>query len=181
MVMKYNLGSGPTKLPGFVNIDMICGDIKHDLLYGLPPQCKDADMFTSCHFFEHLTADQSIKLIKECYEYLKPGGVFRLVVPDFRLLVTKYLENDWQHWDLIDISRISRLETISIIDIVSDGVYQPDPELRNTHKSIWDLHKALKVLEYAGFGQCKQVPYDFNIDPPTELRRRYSIVIQGIK
>ena len=183
---RFNLGSGPHPLHDFIGIDTldIPGLINWDLSKGLPPQCKDADMFTSCHFFEHLTPPEALKLIKECYKYLRPKGTFRLGVPCFRRLVEHYLAEDWNHWDIYlpHIKQLYPIEEIrTLLDICEDGVYQYSSDKYQTHKSLWDASKAIKILNYIGFREVKEVPYDYTIDPPVELRRRYTIVIEGIK
>lgn len=186
--MKFNLGSGPTPLHDFICIDLIPGIersdfINWDLSQGLPPQCQGAEYFTNCHFFEHLRTNDGVKLMRECYNALGEGGIFRLAVPSFHDMVTNYLKGNWDHWDILahDLDRYSLRETRTIIDICEEGVYQPDPNPANTHKSLWDVPKALKVLEYVGFKDVKEVPYDFSIDPPMEMRRRYTLVVTGVK
>ena len=186
--MKFNLGSGPNPLHDFICIDLIPGIdrpdfINWDLCKGLPPQCANADMITSCHVFEHFKTQDAIALMRQCHSALRDGGVFRMGVPNFKDMVINYLNNNWSHWDIIehDLDRYSNPQTRTIIDICEEGVYQADPNPANTHKSIWDVPKAIKILEYVGFKDVKRVLYDYNIDPPMELRRRYTLVVEGTK
>ncbi len=184
---KFNLGNGPTQLHDFIGIDLLDINapwfIRWDLSQGLPPQAEQAEMFTSCHFFEHMTTEDGIRLMRLCKDNLKEGGVFRLGVPDFRDMVTNYLTGNWDHWDVIssDLDRYSNPATRTILDICQEGVYQYDPNPANTHKSLWDVEKALKILNYVGLKDVKQVPYDFAIDPPWEMRRRYTLIAEGTK
>ena len=100
--MKLHLGCGGNILPGWLNIDGWPQKappgtfLKHDLGVGLPPNILDASVgciFTE-HFLEHLTREQAVVLLKDCYRKIKPGGVMRIVVPSLEFLVQKYLAKD---------------------------------------------------------------------------------------
>jgi SAM-dependent methyltransferase len=45
----------------------------------------------SSHFLEHIPFNQVPSFLKECYRVLKPGGVIRLVLPDFEEMCREYL------------------------------------------------------------------------------------------
>lgn len=185
---KFNLGSGDAPLHDYIGIDYIPGlkrdnFICHDLRNGLPEVCRDAEMFVSTHFFEHLYDQEARKLMRECLDFLSPGGVFRIGVPNFRSMVENYLKGNWDFWSVLgsELDRISPKETRSIIDICTFGVYQYDSNELQCHKSIWDIDKLIKVLQHIGYKEVKEVEYDYSKDPPCELRRRYTIVCEGIK
>ena len=46
------------------------------------------------HTLEHLEITKVKFFLKECWRILKPGGIFRVTVPDLELLATKYVEKD---------------------------------------------------------------------------------------
>lgn len=188
MNKKFNLGGGPTPLHDFINIDALDIDadwfIKWDLSTGLPPETVGASYFTSCHFWEHMYPKDGLLLMQRCYENLEEGGTFRLGVPNFNDMVTNYLAGNWDHWDMLlhDLDRYSPIKELrTIIDICQEGVYQYSTDPYQTHKSLWDVPKALKMLEYVGFKDVKEVPYDYSIDPPWEMRRRFTLVVEGTK
>jgi len=56
-------------------------------------QDNSVDFIFSSHTFEHLTYEEASFVFKECYRVLKPKGVIRIIVPDFRVLVNQYLED----------------------------------------------------------------------------------------
>lgn len=66
--------------------------IVRDLRKRLPFDDLTIDYAYSSHFVEHLTKDDAIKLVKEVFRVLKPGGILRLVVPDLAYGARCYLD-----------------------------------------------------------------------------------------
>jgi len=100
--ISIDLGGGLAPRPGYINIDLIEGaDIQYDLNYGLPMVNKkkgvykgtitalfqgvepihsnSVSFFAASHLLEHL--DNIIPLMNDCYEALKPGGLFEISMP----------------------------------------------------------------------------------------------------
>lgn len=103
--MLLNLGCGPHKLPGWVNIDLEMNQelpyaVKHDLSQGLPRFIPDnsVDFIFSEHFVEHIDNWQFINLLKDCRRVLKPGGVIRISTPDLEYLVDLYRKKEIGAW-----------------------------------------------------------------------------------
>lgn len=90
--MKLHLGCGPHVFQGWDNLDLLDhpGVIKHDLTQPLPYVDNSVDFAFSEHFLEHLTRKQGLAFLKEVRRVLKPGGVFRLVMPDLDYLLYQY-------------------------------------------------------------------------------------------
>jgi predicted SAM-dependent methyltransferase len=59
------------------------------------PFCKnnEADNIYCSHALEHMTREGMQAALRNIYFMLKPGGCFRLVVPDLETRVKKYLQN----------------------------------------------------------------------------------------
>jgi len=58
--------------------------IKHDVTKKLPlPNCC-VDVYQSEDVFEHIELESLPSIINEIYRVLKPGGIFRLSLPDYR-------------------------------------------------------------------------------------------------
>jgi predicted SAM-dependent methyltransferase len=95
--MKYlNIGCGYhyIKSSEWVNIDFSkTGDgvIAHNLLSGIPFAENTFDFVYHSHVLEHFTKDDGIKLIKECYRVLKPGGILRIAIPNLESIVREYI------------------------------------------------------------------------------------------
>jgi predicted SAM-dependent methyltransferase len=182
--MKVNLGAGQDIKSGWVNIDIGASKspdyLQWDLSKGLPSYIREADMFYSSHFWEHLEEKEANALGRLCVERLKSGGVFRVSVPDFELICRKYLEGDWGFFDLLHWNNFSEPNRRSFIDVVSYTVYQIQDGVQE-HKTIWDSQKLIKHLESYGLKDVKIVKYDPTIDPGDAARRRYSLYAEGIK
>ena len=88
-----NLGCGPNIAPGFINLDYTWRpglDLCWDLANGLPlPDGYIEGIYTE-HCFEHLPLDLCKRTIAEAFRVLKPGGTFRVVVPDGGLYLDLY-------------------------------------------------------------------------------------------
>ena len=62
-----------------------------DIVRGLPIPDASADAMYCSHVLEHLWRDECVIALANTCRHLKPGGVFRLVVPDVRRLAQAFL------------------------------------------------------------------------------------------
>src|SRR4051794_31878603 len=62
-----------------------------DILAGLPVADQSVDGVYCSHVLEHLSQEDCRRALTNTYRILKPGGRFRLVMPDLRWLVDRYL------------------------------------------------------------------------------------------
>ena len=94
MIYGINLGSGSGwQLSHWQEMDQIGG--RHlDAETILPFDDSSIRWVYSSYFFEHIDDNTADNLIAESYRILKPGGILRIIVPDFELFIQKYLEND---------------------------------------------------------------------------------------
>ncbi len=93
---KLHLGSGGHLLRGWDNLDINpqSGAIHCDLTKQLPyPKDSVQYIFTE-HFIEHIDELDGLKLLRNCYRVLVPGGKLRITCPDLRRYIEAYL--DWQ-------------------------------------------------------------------------------------
>jgi SAM-dependent methyltransferase len=89
---RLHLGAGDVRFLGWYNLDLSRG---YDLRDGLPGWADaTVDAVYSCHLLEHLSYAEGQFLLEEIYRVLRPGGVARLGVPDFRLFVEAYVADD---------------------------------------------------------------------------------------
>lgn len=63
----------------------------HDLRKGLPFGNDSVSYIYASHLLEHLTIQDALHLIAECYRVLKPNGVLLIIVPDLRQMSEKYV------------------------------------------------------------------------------------------
>ena len=62
-----------------------------NIVHGLPLGQNQADHAYCSHVLEHLALDELRRALANTRSLLKPGGVFRLVMPDLELLVKGYV------------------------------------------------------------------------------------------
>ena len=192
--LKLNLGCGGELKRGWINIDvgqvkMFSGNgisstetvfIDYDLRRGtLPLENESCDIVYSSHFFEHLNYKQGVSLMRDCFRVLRPGGIFRVALPNLRQLFRAYLENDTKHLELIEIKDLLpevEAGTETLVDYVNYGVYQ-----YGEHKCIYDEEKVCLILQQIGFSSVGPTAFRGDIDPGTEVRRRYSFYVEAVK
>jgi hypothetical protein len=64
-----------------------------DIVSGLNLPAASCEVIFCSHVLEHLALDDLRTALRNTYAYLKPGGVFRLIVPDLEQCVAGYLSN----------------------------------------------------------------------------------------
>jgi predicted SAM-dependent methyltransferase len=91
-----NIGCGYVYDPSWVNVDLNPINksiLKIDLRKKLPFEDGSFKYAYSSHVLEHLTTVEAENLIDEVYRIMKPGGVFRILVPDLETICMEYLKN----------------------------------------------------------------------------------------
>ncbi len=94
--LMANLGCGDAfiRADSWVNLDYAPVDEtvqQADLLRPLPLPSDSAAVVYSSHFVEHLPRSRVPGFLSECFRVLQPGGVVRLVLPDFEEMCREYL------------------------------------------------------------------------------------------
>lgn len=139
--MKLHLGCGKRHLDGYINIDSRA-DVGADVVCDVTDlsQYMDgcADVVYACHVLEHVPRNKTLDVLREWRRVLKPGGILRLAVPDFRALARLYRDDKVPLWRLIG-------------PLVGRQDY---PE--NTHYNIFDYDYLAWHLEQAGFYRVRE-------------------------
>ncbi len=89
-----HLGCGEIAAPGWINVDVqALPHIHHvtDVRRLDAFATGTVDLVYACHVLEHVSHRETRAALVEWRRVLKPGGVLRLSVPDFDLLVDAYL------------------------------------------------------------------------------------------
>jgi len=102
-MLKLNLGCGKDIKKGFVNIDFkeIDGvdiDIVTDLSKNIPINDRDAEFIYCSHVIEHFSWVEGELFIRECYRCLDQGGRLRILWPDYKGIMTAYVNNDHSYF-----------------------------------------------------------------------------------
>lgn len=61
-----------------------------DVTKSLPIIDSSAKMLFCSHVLEHLALEDCRRALKETYRILKPGGIFRMVLPDLETIIASY-------------------------------------------------------------------------------------------
>jgi predicted SAM-dependent methyltransferase len=159
---KLNLGSGPFRKAGFLNVDMFPGgDITLDLRLGLPFDSNCCKMIFSEHRFEHFDYPEPITfLLSECLRVLRPGSELRFSVPETEWPLTDYRDGanaayfkacEQHEWHPKPCT--TRLEHINYH-------FRQDGE----HRFAYDFETAEKLLKGVGFVDILRVHFDPSLD-----------------
>lgn len=170
---RLHLGCGRTILPGWLNVDLVgrqAVDLALDLRKPFPFPDRSIDAVFHEHLIEHLTYQDAVALLSECARVLRPGGVLRVSVPDFRRYLYSYVHGT----DFIETVRPGRFSPLIALSEVAYCY---------GHRSLWDAQTLSKVLETLGltpaetsFGQSRLEPC-----PDQASRANETLYVEAIK
>lgn len=187
-----NLGSGPSRVDGLINIDFFATsgiDYGADLRYPLRIAGETVDGIFCEHTLEHLVYQDVDKILNECYRILKPGGVIRIVLPDLSLFIRNYCgeNSDWfARWEELmftgssDPERARRrlLTNLEAISFVTQEY---------GHQSCWDFATLEAYLAKNGFSDISRTAFrqgrcgELLIDLDEEDRKFVSLYVEAVK
>lgn len=188
--MKINLGCGGVTPAGWINVDFgpgaklskvpfLRGISKrvlrhdwddsifiHDLRKPLPWANNSVGRIYSSHSLEHLTKDDGQKLVFEAFRVLKPGGIFRIVVPDLHHAVECYLSGETCATDFlvilsaVDTKQRSFLKRVFAL-LAGSG-----------HRCMYDVAALTQLMEFAGFIATQMSPFESTIADISLIERK---------
>jgi len=157
-----------------------------NIVKGLPViQSGTCDGIYCSHVLEHLSFEDFITALKNTFKYLKPGGIFRCVIPDLKGYVEIYLERI-KHKDStasIQFMRETRLGTEKRVY----GIWNLFKFLgSHEHLWMWDALSLQDYLRRTGFSQIRPCLFNDSSDPmfnmvESEKRFRNAIAFEAIK
>lgn len=56
------------------------------------------DLVRSQHMLEHVTFEDAVRVLKNCAKLLKKDGYLVITVPDLKVYIQKYLNNEFKDW-----------------------------------------------------------------------------------
>src|SRR5947209_6272865 len=98
---RLHVGAGEHRLDGWLNSDIVAGDVYLDLARALPFPDATFDYVFGEHVIEHLSESSALRLMVELRRVLRPGGVARITTPDLRKLIALYdgsSKFDWREY-----------------------------------------------------------------------------------
>jgi predicted SAM-dependent methyltransferase len=134
---KLNLGCGKCYLPpeqGWINVDLFTSG-KADAYYdvtNLPYEKESFSLLYCSHILEHCHRFAIVATLASWRNYLKPGGILRLAVPDFDAIVNWYADT-------------------GILDDVMGLLYGRQDYHLNRHTVVFNHQTLTRDLKRAGF------------------------------
>jgi predicted SAM-dependent methyltransferase len=172
-------GSGNETIKGWVNFDasptlriqkipiigVLCrpilncifdGDIRYgDIIRGLPIKASSVDGVFCSHVLEHLSLEDFNKALENTFKILKPGGVFRCIVPDLEMYIREYIDgissgsSELQNEAAVKFCRGTNLGMLKrrrdIIGRLSEAYGN------SGHRWMWDRYSLSRALLDHGF------------------------------
>ena len=151
----------------------------HDLRRPLPWEDAAAESVYTSHTLEHLTKEEGQRLLSECYRVLVPGGILRVVVPDLRHVVLRYMNGHTSAEDFLeDLGVLYSVPRSRLRRAVTPYVEFP-------HKCMYDQEALLRALKRSGF-DCKiRAPFESGIEDIASIevaeRTRCAVIVEGVK
>ncbi len=133
-----------------------------DVTRGLPVPAGLAEAVYCSHVLEHLALDEFRATLRNVFTYLRPGGVFRFVLPDLESLIRTYTSSP-------DPEAASRFMRDSYLGMDSHG--RGASRLlrllfgRSAHLWMWDEKNMSRELAAAGFTDIRRAQMGDNPDP----------------
>lgn len=124
-----------------------------DIVHGLPVNDGSVRLLYCSHVLEHLSLADLRRALANCHRMLRPGGVFRLVLPDLEFLISEYVRS----------TSSSRAETFIRSTLM--GTERRDQSVRgllecflgNTrHLWLWDYSGLAHELAAVGFQHIRR-------------------------
>jgi predicted SAM-dependent methyltransferase/glycosyltransferase involved in cell wall biosynthesis len=179
-VIKLNIGSFTVMLPApeWVNLDIL--DLSQyakennfmfrqvDVNQGIPYVNSCVDLINASHLIEHLTVDQGLNFLKECWRVLKPGSKIRVGTPNVQLLIDAYVSDNMDSFNNIqpDEYKQAPSQADKFWRILTAG-----------HKTCYDKDALFDILRRAGFEYVEESGYNPELDKFPEV----SLYVEAIK
>ncbi len=126
---------------------------------------NEIDNVFSAHVLEHLYRDQVRNCVREVYRVLKPGGVFRVSVPDLDIAVRNYDPKDPD----------------KLLQLIYEAQQKSD---KNRHHWMYNEHSMGRLLRGAGFREVVRCEYQQGRCPDldkTDNRPVESLFMEAVK
>ncbi len=131
-----------------------------DIIKGLPLANDTCDGLYCSHTLEHLSLDDFRSALRNSYRILKPGGIFRCVVPDLESAARTYITA---------LESGNHSASIDFIDTTLLGVKSRPAGIRSHlnslfgnshHLWMWDTKSLAKELWKAGFTTIRECRFN---------------------
>lgn len=154
-----------------------------DITDGLPG-IKDGtvDGAYCSHVLEHMSLEHFRTALRNTYKMLKPGGIFRIIMPDLEVLVRDYVnDKDVKHDPEASITLIKRM--MMGVEVRPRNFMAVTKHLFGylEHLWLWDWESTEKELRDAGFTNIRRCEFNDSADPMFKLvenKKRWELVVK---
>jgi predicted SAM-dependent methyltransferase len=172
---KLNLGCGPNRKPGWINIDLF--DFRADLQLDLREKWPFADASVSTiyseHVFEHFELHEEVAhFLAESRRVLRAGGLFDIGVPDTEWPLHAYGNPSDPYWPFAKTVHPKWCTTQ--LDHINYHFRQ-----ETEHKYAWDYETLARMLRQFGFTDILRREYDPALD--SESRKIGTLYLTATK
>lgn len=155
MQRRLNLGSGDSKIEGFISVDLYDeqADIRADICE-LPFEDNSVDEIVAYQVIEHVPYQRSEMMFAEMYRVLKPGATAIVETPDIDYIARKILDEG--------------LAPKWIYSLVGE-YYRPwdkdryddwENNAASIHRNPWNYDRIVHVATAAGFKKFRRQTLD---------------------
>jgi len=138
--MKLHLGCGEKYIEGFIHVDLL---EKSHIDYKLSidnlnfAENDSVELIYASHVLEHFGRNDYMRVLDEWYRVLRPSGMLRVAVPDFRSIILQYIENN---------------NLQEILGLLIGG----QKDIYGYHKMIFDEALLVESLKITGFNHISR-------------------------
>jgi predicted SAM-dependent methyltransferase len=128
---------------------------------------------------EHLEHHELIAHLKECHRILKHGGVVRIGVPNFSMIINNYQNEIFfeKYRYVVPGQKFGLPDSlICYADLLNRAFYE-----FGQHKIVLDVEKMKNLLIFAGFKETSISEESFDETCDLEIRREATFYMQAVK
>lgn len=144
-----------------------------DIVKGLPVAADACAAVYCSHTLEHLPLNDALIALRNTYRILRPGGVFRMVLPNLRAIVSDYLDSEdpapahkFMRWSNLGTDSLPKTPLGALREWLARG----------RHLWMWDESTLRHELAEVGFVGIRRCAYGDSSNPMferVEVKERY--------
>lgn len=132
-----------------------------DIVKGLPVDPNTCDAVYCSHVLEHLSLNDFRKSLANTFKILKPGRIFRCVVPDLEVLANNYLNALKTNSDTASIDFIGKNTLLGLVDRPRGVKGIITSSFGNSHHLwMWDHYSLTAELSKVGFKKIRRASFN---------------------
>jgi predicted SAM-dependent methyltransferase len=136
-----------------------------DIVRGLPLKESYCDAVYCSHVLEHLALDDFRTALNNTFKILKPGGIFRCVVPDLETITKRYLNELETKKETASINFIGNGTLLGVVKRPKGMRAIVTSFMGNSHHLwMWDHYSLTHELKQAGFINIRKALFNDSAD-----------------